>query len=119
MGFVFALIFWFVGLVIGSFGFVQLFIIFGFGIPYTKDLERLGILNENNHIIKGYIFSIVLWVFVILITTILIFSFVSQLSFIAYCIGIGLMIIGGFGQCGASENNITDYVNSNKKYMNY
>lgn len=59
-------VFWFVGLIVTSFTLIPILIIFVFGIPTTKRLEKLKVLKPNNGIIKRYFVTITILVLIFL-----------------------------------------------------
>lgn len=109
-------VFWLIGLVITSFTLVPILIILFFGIPTTRKLEKIKMLEENNNIKKRYFISIIIFLLVFLITIIITFLFIKS-GFIGLLIGVGMTFLFSLGKLGKNQNNISDYVEVNKRHF--
>jgi hypothetical protein len=116
MNFIIAIIFWFIGLGLASFTLIPVLIIFVFGIPTTKKLEKAGALKVNNGITKRYMISLAILPLVLLAVIGITFLFIPN-AIIALVIGMGMAILFGLGQIGKNKNNVSDYLETNKQYL--
>ena len=106
--------FWMIGLVVTSFTLLPILIIFVFGIPITKKLERVKLIKPNNGIVKKYFISVVMLIAIFIICYQLIKSFIpNELS--AFIIGGVLSIIFSIGKIGNNRDNLKDYIETNKR----
>src|SRR5438552_4102961 len=102
-----------VGLGVASFTLIPILIIVRFGIPNTKYLEKLKSLSKDNHIIRGYLVSIMLLISIY----VLLFwgsGKLSQILHSAYIVGTIGAILLGFGKTGNNPQNASDYLETNK-----
>jgi hypothetical protein len=102
-----------VGLGITSFTLIPILIIIRFGIPNTKFLEKHKSLPKNNHIIRGYLISVMLLggIYSLLFWGT---EALSQMLHSGYLLGtIGTLILG-FGKTGNNPQNASDYLETNK-----
>lgn len=106
-------IFWLVGLFITSFTLLPILIIFAFGIPTTKKLEKMKLLKQNNGIIRGYFISLIILSIIFLIM-IMITKSIYPNGLIGILFGGGMVLLIGLGQIGKNAKNISDYVETNK-----
>lgn len=110
-----SIIFWIIGLGITSFTIIPIFIIFFFGIPTTKKLEKINMLKENNGIIKRYFFSILI-LFIIFLTSIMITFLFFKTGFGGF-LGGAIISLFGLGKIGKNKNNIDDYIKVNERFF--
>lgn len=110
-------LFWVIGIVIGSFGIVQMLIIIRVGLPLTVKYARQGIINDPNRIVKMYLGSLIVLGIIVIGIWLLIRNFASQNSYYAFLVGIGMMFLAGLFKSGANKANISDYYESNKAYF--
>lgn len=118
MSTVFYLIFWFFGMLIGSIGLIQIVIVLKFSIPFTKKMNKMGLLTDKSTINKRDMIALGLWSVIILVSLSLICLFAARSSLIAFMIGVGLSLLFGFNRTGETEANIQDYMTSNHKFIN-
>ncbi len=116
LNFLFLTIFFTVGIFITSFTVIPILIIIFFGIPYTLKLERLGMLKNDNGIIRGYIISTLLLSTIFIGVTYLVYRFANS-GFIGYAISVIFVVILGIGKVGNNRNNLSDYTETNKRYL--
>ena len=117
MSTIFYLIFWFLGMLLGSIGLIQIVIVLKFSLPFTKKMNKMGLLTDKNTINKRDMMALGLWSVIILVSLSLICLFAARSSLIAFMIGIGLSILFGFNRTGETEANIQDYMTSNHKFI--
>jgi len=118
MSTVFYLIFWFFGMLIGSIGLIQIVIVLKFSLPFTKKMDKMGLLTDKSTINKRDMIALGLWSVIILVSLSLICLFAARSSLIAFMIGVGLSLLFGFNRTGETEANIQDYMASNHKFIN-
>lgn len=118
MEFIFTVLFWFLGIIVGGFGLIQIITVARFSIPYTKKLSAQGVLNDSHIITNSNIKTICLWLLVSGFMSYLVYHNVSELNLWAYMIGIFLSLVFGFGKTGTNESNITQYADSYKQFIN-
>lgn len=118
MSTVFYLIFWFFGMLIGSIGLIQIVIVLKFSLPFTKKMNKMGLLTDKSTINKRDMIALGLWSVIILVSLSLICLFAARSSLIAFMIGVGLSLLFGFNRTGETEANIQDYMTSNHKFIN-
>lgn len=107
-------LFWIIGLAITSFTLLPILIIFVFGIPITKKLERVKLIKPNNGIVKKYFISVVILITIFIVCYQLIKNFIpNELS--AFIIGGVLSIIFSIGKIGNNRDNLKDYIETNKR----
>lgn len=107
---------WIVGLFVTSFTIIQVLTILFFGIPTTRSLTKSGQLIKNNGIIKKYLISMVFLLFFFLLITLMVLGFFPDI-FSGYVFGGGMALLFGLGKVGANEDNMSDYVQSNKEHF--
>ena len=110
------IIFWIIGLVVGSFTLVQIVIILRFGIPITKKLERAGYLTENNPIIKRYLISIAILTIEFFCITLGTYLFINT-GFVSLVVGIVWSFVFAVDKTGNNKNNFSDYLETNKQHF--
>ena len=106
-------IFWLIGLGITSFTLIPILIIFIFGIPTTRMLEKLQLLKIKNGIVRRYSISLVILTTVFIITIIIIFK-VYPNGLFGFFFGGGMTFLLGMGSLGKTEGSIEDYIATNK-----
>lgn len=104
------------GLFISSFTIIPILIIFVFGIPITRKLEKLDLVSNNNGIIRNYFISVAVLSLIFLGTFYAIDKFFPSLL-IGFYIGLVMTLVLGLGKVGANSNNITDYIQTNQKHF--
>ncbi len=117
MNFIISIVFFFIGVGVGSFTLIPVLIIIMFGVPFTKTLEKKKVLNQNNGIIKRYLISLLILSIVFLTTFFITLNYFPA-GLIGLLIGVGMVIILGFGKLGENESNVTDYFKRNEGYLN-
>lgn len=114
MGFILFSIFFFVGLIVSSFTFLPVLIIFFFGIPTTKKVDGLGYLKSGNKIIRNYLISSLL-LSTIFVTVYWLISTFFPIGKIGFIFGLGATLFFGLGKIGKNKENVSDYVETNQK----
>lgn len=107
---------WVWGLGVGSFGAIQILICVFFGIPTTIKLQKKGLLQNGNKILLSYIPIVILWSGIILLSLFIIDRFLYEYR-IWFYFGWFWPIIFDISQIGSNANNISDYINFNKKHF--
>lgn len=116
MWIIYFFVFYFIGAFLSSFTIIQILIILFFGMPITRKLERLGLLDENNKIIKRYFLTIlILSLFWGMIAYVLYYFFPNY--FAGFLVGLGTVLLFGLGKTGRNPNNISDYLLTNKRHF--
>lgn len=116
MSFILTSVFWLIGMGVSSFTLIPVLIILVFGIPTTRKLEKMKVLKENNGIVKGYLITLIILPIVFLATAIVTLLFFPN-GIIGFLIGVGMTFLFGLGQIGKNKNNVTDYVETNKRHF--
>jgi hypothetical protein len=116
MGIIYFFIGWTVGLFVLSFTVLPVFIILFFGLPATRTLKRLKLLKENNDISRNYFISLIILPCLFALVSVVVFSFFPSTTG-GYIFGGGMALLFGLGKFGKNQDNIVDYVQSNKKYF--
>lgn len=113
VGYIAALLFFFLGLIIGSFGIIQILVIVRFSIPLTKELKAHGVIRDGHLVINSNMKTIYIWVVITIVSIVLILNLASNFSFIGFISGILVSIFFGFSGTGYTESNYNEY------YANY
>ena len=113
---VYSMIGWIIGLFVVSYTIIQILIILFFGFPITRKLEKTDLLNKNNAITKRYIYSLLLLSLIFIAISYGIYVFIPQILG-GYIFGGIMIMVLGIGKIGKNMNNISDYLNSNRKYL--
>lgn len=116
MDIVYFVIGWFVGLFITSLVLVQILIILFFGFPVTRKLQKAGLLSDNNNIQRNNVISLII-LSVIFIGAWLIISYAFPGIKIGFIFGGGMILLMSIGKCGMSTNNLSDYIQSNQRFL--
>lgn len=116
MTFIIFTIFWLIGLGAASFTLIPILIILVFGIPTTRKLEQMKILKEENGIVKSYLITLIILPIIFSATAIVTLLFFPN-NIIGFLIGVGITLFLGLGQTGKNRNNITDYIETNKRHF--
>jgi hypothetical protein len=116
MSFVLVFVGFLIGLVIASFTLIQALICLIFGIPTARNLTSEGLLVENNNLISRYVISFVVLGSLFGVITYLVVTYLSALR-VGYGIGVVLAILFGLGQMGSNQNNLSDFMQINKRYF--
>jgi hypothetical protein len=110
---VIGLLFWGLGLVIGSFGIVQTLIIIRVGIPATIKFNRSGMIRDSGKIVRNYIISIIILSAIVVAAWILVRRFAIQNHYYSFLVGIGMTVLLGLSKSGANEANLKDFFEQN------
>lgn len=105
-----------VGIFVTSFTLIQALIVIFFGIPTTLSLTTSGQLKKNNGIVKKYIISLFVLLFLFGLATLIILSLSPEFSW-GYIFGGGMALLFGLGRIGTNEANMNDFVESNKQHF--
>jgi len=107
---------WLIGLVVASFTLVQAGIVLFFGIPMTRKLNKEGKLISPNPIQRRNSISLIIW-FVVYFGVLYLVQLWSQNVFVGYLVGTGIILLLSIGKLGTSKNNLTDYLETNKRFL--
>ena len=112
-------LFWFIGLVVGSFGLIQILICIRAGSAFTDRLLANGIITPASakKIKSSYLPTIFLWSIIFLAATVCVFYFCTQMNCIAYTIGVVISLLVGLKKTGMNEDNWKDYLKKNQHYF--
>ncbi len=116
MTFILLFIGWLIGLFVTSFTLVQVGVIMFFGIPKTTALTKQGLLQPDNPIRSKYFVSLAILLALYFVVGISIYYFVSSL-FIGFLLGTGMVLLFSLGQLGSNQNNLQDYLSTNRQYL--
>jgi hypothetical protein len=117
MGIIYFFIGCMVGLFVFSFTVLPVFIIVFFGLPATRTLKRLKLLKEDNDISRNYFISLIILPCLLALVSVVVFSFFPSTT-VGYILGCGMALFFGLGKVGKNQDNIVDYIQSNKQYFN-
>jgi len=117
MDFILWMVFWSLGILVGSLGLVQILIQLFFGIPYTIKLTKLGILTNRKIVIIKCTLNILFWFIIISMITFLIYKYTLQFS-TAYLIGLGIPLLLGYRKIGINKDNLSNYITTNNQFIN-
>ena len=113
-----AFLFYGAGILICSFGFIQLLILLRVGFPYTRYLRNKGIKGDYIAIYKSYTMSIAVISILLAIALFLIFKFCLLYQIIAFFVGVIQTLIFGIGKTGINTNdNVIDYFKVMGKHL--
>ena len=115
MFFVYFVLSWMAGLVVGAFTITQILIILFFGIPFTLKLKREGKLKSLSPV-RSYVISLVILSALFCLFLWLVNRFLPS-ALIGYYIGIGISILASLGKVGANPANISDYLETNRSHL--
>jgi len=107
----------FVGLFVSSFGLLQALICIFFGIPTAKRLTRQGVFVNPNPIARKYVLSASILSFIFVGISFAVYSFAPEAIFTGYVAGAVVTVIFGLGQIGGNKNNVSDFLETNAKYL--
>ena len=119
MTFIIATIVIFLGIIVFSFTISNIILILFFAIPFTKKLERTGLLKKNN-ITSSYIIALFVQVLIFFGVTTIFYAHSPYGYFISLMIGYVLgtiSIITKLKEFGLNMNNFSDYFEKNKTYF--
>jgi len=111
--------FFFVGLgvVMGSFGVVQLLILIFYSLPTNRVLKEEGYTTDFNKMMKNDKMSILALGLITLFVSFLVYSFASSSNWAIYVWIILTVVIIGRKQLKGNDNNITDYIKSHQRFL--
>ncbi len=112
-----SIIFFTIGAGATIFTLIPILIIIKFGIPFTKTLEKKKVLNQNNGIIKGYLFSLLI-LFIFFLATLFITLFFFPAGLLGLLIGGSTALLFSLGKLGENESNVSDYFKTNEQHLN-
>lgn len=115
MYYVWLAIFWTIGTILSSFLLIPPLIILFFGIPFTIELRRKGIITTLVPVYK-YLVSLILLSGLFLLATWAIWNYFPQ-YFWAYAVGVLIILFSGIGKCGRNKDNIEDYLTNNAEFI--
>jgi MFS superfamily sulfate permease-like transporter len=104
------------GMAIFSFTIIQAGIVVFFGIPTTSRLNKEKLLKKPNFIQKSNFISLLVWGVTYGIAFLLI-KYLSEELFKGFITGSIWIMILGIGRLGANSSNVSDYINSNTKFI--
>jgi hypothetical protein len=106
---------WFVGIVAAAFLLAPPIIIVAFGIPFTYEMKRNGVLMSTAPVSR-YAVSFCLLLSIFAGLTWAVWHFVP--SYLLWCgIGVVLSLVPGLRKCGRNQANIEDFFKMNAKYV--
>lgn len=108
----------FIGLFVSSFGLLQALICIFFGIPTARKLTSQGVFVNPNPIAKRYFISASILFLIFIGISFVVYIFAPDSIFKGYSVGAVLTLILGLGKIGGNKNNISDFLATNKKYIN-
>src|SRR5690554_3146992 len=119
MSFFMMFIFFIVGILISSVGFVQLIMSILFIKPFTDFLSQFNILLDPKKVKKKSNLTAFFWLLFTLIVTILIQKYSATSSFTAYIIGFIIIVFKSLNpNCwGMTPDNVHDYAFSYENYF--
>ncbi len=103
---------WITGSLVASFLFWPPVIILVFGIPFSIELKRLGVLTSTKPAWR-YAISFVLLMSLFALASWAMWTYVPKYIW-GYIIGIVITLPYGFKNCGRTPANLRDYFESNK-----
>lgn len=106
-----------VGLFVTSFTIIPICICLFFAIPFTRRLSKGGGLVEGHTVYRKYLVSIALLTFIYVMVTWFVVSIGSSNVSDGYFIGTLVSLIFGIWKTGANPNNMSEYLESNKKFL--
>ncbi|MDO8514384.1 MAG: hypothetical protein Q7S50_02455 [bacterium] len=107
---------WTIGGMVAAFTLVPIGIILFFGIPMTKKLTASGVLQKDNPIQKRYYISLLLLTVIYAAVLIATYFWLSNV-FTGFLFGTGMALVFSLGKLGANPNNVSDYMETNKRYF--
>jgi len=112
-----AIIFWFVGLIVGAFTLVQISICLFFALPTAWKMTREGFLVSPNPLTRRYLISIVVLLVIFGFISVLVYFFGPGNAIGAYIGGIVISLLIGIGKVGANKTNTSEFLETNKAYL--
>lgn len=106
---------WVIGIFAGAMFLIPPMIILFFGIPFTLQLKRMGAMNGNGPI-PSYLGSLVIMPIIFGLITWGVYSWLPG-QLIAYWVGVGFILLTGISKCGRNPANMSDYLQSNAKFL--
>jgi hypothetical protein len=107
---------WLSGIFITSFSIIQILIVLFFGLPFTSYLEKSNLLSAPNPIRRRYLIVIPLWLTMYFGIAALLYAFTTSM-FNGFIAGSAMTILLSIGKLGRNQDNIDDYVLSNREYI--
>lgn len=109
------ILFWVLGTAATSFLLIPPLIVLFFAIPFTIELKRKGIVHSFAPAYK-YLVSFILLFGLFLIIIWAVWSYTNY--FLAYLIGIAIILPSGLKKCGKNPDNLNEYLITNSDYIN-
>lgn len=117
MELLFFIVAWVVGGLVGAFTLGQVFILVRFGIPTAFRWYKSGWLTGPAPVSR-YIISLIFLIIVFIVVTWIAVHFFPKYV-IGYWIGVGITAFFGLTKSGATNDNLTDFVQTNTAYINH
>ena len=106
---------WFAGILAGAWLLAPVIIILMFGIPFTYEMKRKGVLTSTAPA-KRYVVSFVLLLGLFgLVSWSMWYLFPEYLW--GYIVGVALTVLPNFRKCGRTEANVTEFLETNGEYV--
>ncbi len=113
----FFIVAWVVGGFVGAFTLGQVFILARFGIPTAFRWYKNGWLTAPAPVSR-YIISLIFLIIVFIVVTWIAVRFFPKYV-IGYWIGVGITAFFGLAKSGATNDNLTDFIQTNMAYINH
>jgi hypothetical protein len=103
------------GFIVGVLSLVQPLIILVFGIPFTLEMRRKGVLTSTAPVIK-YLLALLVLLGVLVFTSWAMLYWFPRYA-VGYAIGAGAALVFAVGKCGRTPANMRDFFRDNARYM--
>jgi hypothetical protein len=113
MIFVFLIIGWITGLLVGAFFLIQPMIVLFFGLPTTIKMKNQGITNNANRLVLSYLVSLLIFGSLFVISVGVIDSFFPSLA-LGFWIGVVIVFLLGFNKIGKAHN-MPEFIEKNMR----
>jgi hypothetical protein len=113
MIFVFLIIGWIIGLLVGAFFLIQPMIVLFFGLPTTIKMKNQGIINNANRLVLSYLVSLLILGSLFVISVGVIDSFFPSLA-LGFWIGVVIVFLLGFNKIGKAHN-MPEFIEKNMR----
>ena len=116
MNFVWTIVFYFVGILVGSFGLITPILILRVSLPLIRALESKNLIDGKRARSRNFS-TILLWAIIDTVVCVLIFAFASSYAIIGFLIGIAFVFVSGIRKTGMSDVNKMDFIDSYAPYI--
>jgi len=106
----------FIGMFVTSFTIIQIGVILFFGIPFTLKVSKAGEMIDGHPIFRNYLISSLV---LIAIYCAILYGVNSwyPTALVGFWIGSVVAILFGIGKLGFNQDNKSDWMSSNHKYL--